>query len=36
VNYRVRNEYYLVDRVFDAAELRIGQKSQDIVRITRK
>jgi P-type conjugative transfer protein TrbG len=36
VNYRVRNEYYVVDRLFDVAELRLGQQSQDIVRITRK
>jgi len=35
VNYRVRGRYYVVDRLFKAAELRLGQKSQQIVRITR-
>ena len=35
VNYRVRGRYYVVDRLFKAAELRLGQDSQDIVRITR-
>ena len=35
VNYRVRGRFYIVDRLFDAAELRLGTKKQDIVRITR-
>lgn len=35
VNYRLRGHFYVVDRIFDAAELRLGTKHQDIVRITR-
>jgi type IV secretion system protein VirB9 len=36
VNYRVsRNNYYIVDRLFDVAELRLGTKAQMVVRITR-
>lgn len=35
VNYRVQGRYYVVDRLFDAAELRLGLKHQDVVRITR-
>ncbi len=35
VNYRVRDTYYIVDRLFAAAELRLGTKPQRIVRITR-
>ncbi len=35
VNYRVRGRYYVVDRIFDAAELRLGTKKQQIVRIER-
>lgn len=35
VNYRVRGRYYVVDRIFDAAELRLGTKKQQIVRISR-
>ena len=35
VNYRVAGRYYVVDRLFAAAELRLGQKKQQIVRITR-
>jgi P-type conjugative transfer protein TrbG len=35
VNYRVRGRYYVVDRIFDAAELRLGTRKQQIVRITR-
>jgi type IV secretion system protein VirB9 len=35
VNYRVRNDYYVVDRLFERAELRLGQKDQEIVRIGR-
>lgn len=35
VNYRVQGRYYVVDRLFDAAELRLGLKHQDIVRISK-
>ena len=35
VNYRVRGNYYVVDRLFRAAELRLGTKNQTIVRIRR-
>jgi len=35
VNYRVRGRFYVVDRLFDAAELRLGLKHQDVVRISR-
>ena len=35
VNYRVRSNYYLVDRLFAAAELRLGEDRQHIVRIER-
>jgi type IV secretion system protein VirB9 len=35
VNYRLRGRYYVVDRLFDAAELRLGTKHQDVVRIER-
>lgn len=35
VNYRLRDRYYIVDRIFDAAELRLGLKKQQIVRIDR-
>jgi type IV secretion system protein TrbG len=35
VNYRVRGNYYVVDRLFRAAELRLGTKNQTIVRISR-
>ena len=35
VNYRVRGRFYVVDRLFDAAELRLGLKKQDVVRIER-
>ncbi|API58601.1 P-type conjugative transfer protein TrbG [Tardibacter chloracetimidivorans] len=35
VNYRVAGRYYVVDRLFGAAELRLGEKRQKIVRITR-
>lgn len=34
VNYRVAGRYYIVDRLFAAAELRLGGKKQKIVRIT--
>jgi type IV secretion system protein VirB9 len=36
VNYRHKDNYYIVDRLFDKAELREGQNSENIVRITRK
>lgn len=35
VNYRVRGSYYIVDRLFAAAELRFGEKPQQVVRIVR-
>lgn len=35
VNYRSRPPYYLVDRLFEAAELRLGADSQQAVRISR-
>ena len=33
VNYRIRGLYYIVDRLFAAAELRVGEKHQQVVRI---
>ena len=35
VNYRLRGLFYVVDRIFDAAELRLGLKKQQVVRIDR-
>lgn len=35
VNYRMRGNYYIVDRLFAAAELRLGAKPQQVVRISR-
>ena len=35
VNYRLRGRYYVVDRLFGAAELRLGGKRQQVVRIVR-
>jgi type IV secretion system protein VirB9 len=35
VNYRMRGRYYVVDRLFATAELRLGDKPQHIVRIAR-
>jgi type IV secretion system protein TrbG len=35
VNYRVKNEYYIVDRLFKQAALRLGQKDQTIIRISK-
>ncbi|HZF43718.1 MAG TPA: P-type conjugative transfer protein TrbG [Sphingomonadaceae bacterium] len=35
VNYRVAGRYYVVDRLFAAAELRLGEKRQQVVRIVR-
>ncbi len=36
VNYRVRGSHIIVDRLFSAAELRLGAKHQKIVRIVRE
>jgi type IV secretion system protein TrbG len=35
VNYRVRGNYYIVDRLFAAAELRHGEDPQQVIRILR-
>lgn len=35
VNYRFRSPYYIVDRLFGAAELRLGGDRADVVRIER-
>ena len=35
VNYRVHGRFYVVDRIFDRAELRLGTKHQQVVRISR-
>jgi len=35
VNYRVRGRFYVVDRIFHVAELRLGTKKQQVVRIAR-
>ena len=35
VNYRVHAPYYIVDRLFGAAELRLGGERAQVVRITR-
>jgi type IV secretion system protein VirB9 len=35
VNYRMRGRFYVVDRLFDTAELRLGMKPQQMVRISR-
>ena len=35
VNYRFRGNYYVVDQLFPAAELRLGKNKQQVVRITR-
>lgn len=35
INYRLRGRYYVVDRLFALAELRIGSKRHDVVRIER-
>jgi type IV secretion system protein VirB9 len=36
VNYRVKGDLYVVDRLVEAAELRLGSDDEDVVRITRK
>ena len=33
LNYRVKGRFYVVDRLFDEAELRLGAKKQKVVRI---
>lgn len=35
VNFRLRGHYYVVDRLVAAAELRLGEKRQQVVRIVR-
>lgn len=35
VNYRVKGRYYVVDRLFERAELRLGEKRQQVVKIIR-
>jgi P-type conjugative transfer protein TrbG len=35
VNYRVKGDTYVIDRLIDSAELRVGQQDQEIVRILR-
>jgi len=35
VNYRIRGRYYVVDGLFDTAELRLGGRHQQVVRIVR-
>jgi type IV secretion system protein VirB9 len=35
VNYRVKGEWYIVDRLFDKAELRIGMSPQTVIGIHR-
>lgn len=35
VNYRLSGRYYVVDRLFETAELRLGTKRQQVVRIAR-
>lgn len=35
VNYRMSGRFYIVDRLFGAAELRLGKHSQQVVRISR-
>ncbi|WP_408640642.1 P-type conjugative transfer protein TrbG [Allosphingosinicella deserti] len=36
VNYRVKGRFYVVDRIFEAAELRLGTSKQAKVRIRRQ
>lgn len=36
VNYRVKDTLYVVDRLFEVAELRLGNDEQDVVRLRRK
>jgi type IV secretion system protein VirB9 len=36
VNYRVQDNYYIVDRLFQKAELRVGEDKPTVVQIARK
>lgn len=36
VNYRVKGHFYIVDRLFDRAQLRVGQDPQTIVELKRE
>ena len=36
VNFRQKNDYYIVDRLFERAELRAGEKGKNIIRITKQ
>nr|WP_053085600.1 P-type conjugative transfer protein TrbG [Sphingomonas sp. CDS-1] len=36
VNYRVQGRYYVIDRLISVAELRLGSKKQEVVRIERQ
>jgi type IV secretion system protein VirB9 len=36
LNYRVKGRFYIVDRLFSAAELRLGANKQQVVRIDRR
>ena len=36
VNYRVKDDYYIVDRLFRKAELRAGREGNVVVRIKKK
>jgi len=36
INYRVQGRFYVVDRLFARAELRLGAKDQQVVRIERR
>lgn len=35
VNYRVKGDLYVVDRLFEVAELRLGQDDQDVIRLSK-
>ena len=35
VNYRVKGHFYIVDRLFDRAQLRVGEDPQTIVELQR-
>lgn len=35
-NYRVQGQRYMIDRVFDRAELRLGTRARIVVRIDRE
>jgi type IV secretion system protein VirB9 len=35
VNYRMKGDFYVIDRLIDSAELRVGQQEQEIVRVLR-